>query len=141
MTDDAYKAHVFLREIRKLNILLEINELEQADWRNKAQGCGSFSADFKVQTSPRSDAMEKAVIHLVELEDEHEQLLGALYEKLETAIMLLDGLTTDEVSILRLYYFSKCTDERTGEIMHLTRSRITQLRHQALEKIGRVLKD
>lgn len=141
MTDDAYRAHVFLREIRSLNILLAINELEQEDMFNKAQGCGSFSTGLKVQTSPKGDAMELAIAKLIELETAHEQILGQLFELTGQAEEWLQELTTDERSILKLYYFQRCTDEKISEIIHLTRSRITQLRHQALGKIGQKLKD
>jgi len=141
MTDDAYRAHVFLREIRSLNILLAINELEQEDMFNKAQGCGSFSTGLKVQTSPKGDAMELAIAKLVELENEHERILGEIFAKMEYTDEMFEGLTMDESSILRLYYFQRCTDEKISDIIHLSRQRVNQLRHVALEKMGRRMKD
>lgn len=140
MTDDAYRVHKSLREIKNLKCLLEANELEQGYWRTKAESTGSVS-DVKVQSSPASDAMERAVLRLIELEAEHEQLLTELFDSIGGALMMLDGLSVDEVSILRLYYFCNSTDEEISGYIHLSRQRVNQLRHQALDKIGRAMKD
>lgn len=137
MTDEAYKAHVFLREIRKLSILMAISELEQKDWFNKAQGCGSYSSELKVQSSAKGDAMEAAIVKLVELEEEHERMLGDLLAKMQTALAMFEDLTADEISILKLYYFHRYTDESISGIIHLSRQRVNQIRHQALGSIGR----
>ena len=140
MTDDAYSVHKSLREIKNLKCLLEANELEQGYWRARAESTGGIS-EVKVQSSPSGDAMERSVIRLIELEAEHEQLLAELFDSIGSALMALDSLTVDEVSILRLYYFCNSTDEAVGSVIHLSRQRVNQLRHSALEKIARRLKD
>lgn len=140
MTDDAYSVHKSLREIKNLKCLLEANELEQGYWRAKAESTGGIS-EVKVQSSPSGDAMERSIIRLIELEEEQEELLAKLFDRIGSALMMLDSLTVDEVSILRLYYFCNSTDEEISGYIHLSRQRVNQLRHNALEKIARRLKD
>ena len=141
MTNDAYRAHRRFRSIRDLSIILEIKRLELKDMFNKAQGCGSFSSELKVQTSPRGDAMDLAVAKLIELEDDYQKVFMEYMGLKEAAMEMLEELTGDEEAIVKLYYFQNMTDERIAGVIHLSRSRITQLRHQALGKIGRRMKD
>ena len=140
MSDDAYNVHKSLREIKNLKCLLEANELEQSYWRARAESTGGIS-EVRVQTSPSGDMMERSVLRLIELEAEHEQLLTELFDSIGSALMMLDSLTVDEISILRLYYFCNSTDEEISSVIHLSRQRVNQLRHTALEKIARRLKD
>jgi DNA-directed RNA polymerase specialized sigma subunit len=138
MTDEAYKARCFFRELTTLDVKMRINRIEYEAVFNKAQGCGSIGSEVKVQTSNVSSAMELAVAEMVELNDEYNGLLVEYMERWKEARKLLDELTDERFqNVLRLRYFGGKKMAEIAEELIYDYDYVKKLHLMALEEVGK----
>lgn len=140
MTDEAFMARRFFREMLNLSAKLKINRLDYEDVFNKAQGCGSMGVGFKVQTSPTGDAMQVAVAEMAELDDEYNELFRDYMSHRQRAKQLINALPDQRLqSVLRLRY---CAEMRFKDIaveLHYEYEYIKKLHIKALTECGMIM--
>lgn len=138
MTDNAYKARCFFRELINLEVKMRINRIEYEAVFNKAQGCGSIGSEVKVQTSNVSSAMELAVAEMVELNDEYTELLLEYMARWKDARKLIDELEDNRFqNVLRLRYFGNKKMAEIAEELVYDYDYVKKLHLMALEEIGK----
>ena len=140
MTDEAYTARRFFREMLTLSTKLKINRLDYEDVFNKAQGCGSLNAGFKVQTSPTGDAMQVAVAEMAELDEEYQRLFHDYMNHRQKAKWLISSLTdTRYQSVLRLRYCADMILKDVAEELHYDYDYVKKLHVRALDECGKIM--
>jgi DNA-directed RNA polymerase specialized sigma subunit len=140
MTDEAYTARRFFKEMLNLSVKLKINRLDYEDVFNKAQGCGSLNAGFKVQTSPLGDAMQIAVAEMAELDDEYQKMFKDYMQHRQQAKWLIASIPDNRYqSVLRLRYCAEMRLHEVAEEMHYDYDYVKKLHVRALDECGRIM--
>lgn len=138
MTDNAYRARCFLREIITLDTKLKINLLEQEALFNKAQGCGSITIGERIQSTPLSDAMELAIIEMDELQDEYNRMMSEYLCRRKEAWRIIAELPEQKhQNILRMKYCGGYKLEDIAEKLNYSIDHIKRLHREALEEFGK----
>ncbi len=140
MTDEAFMARRFFREMLNLSVKLRINRLDYEDVFNKAQGCGSLNAGFKVQTSPQGDAMQVAVAEMAELDDEYQRLFQDYMLHRQKARGLISSINDTRLqNVLRLRYCAEMRLKDVADEMHYDYDYIKKLHVRALAECGKIM--
>lgn len=110
-------ARTYLEKVSKLNKLIENKLKEVEQWRAIAEGSSVISSGERVQTSISNHKLEDAVIHIVELENEANQMIDiyanmkqdiiSIIEKIDDAVLYdilhkryIQGIPMTEIAII-----------------------------------------
>lgn len=133
------KAKDFLKEIARIEKLIENKKEERERWRDIALNItGSYDGE-RVQSSGNQQKMATAVINSVDLEREIEADILRLYRKRQEIIGVLEELPLQDYELLYSIYVQKKSFVEVAEERGCTYSNITTNHGTALKKVQRII--
>ena len=113
------EAKEFLNQLEKIDLMIENKFIEIDQWRNIAEGLSSGGKTIKingvlhnmdkVQTSRKPDKMGDAVVKILEIIEEIEQLIDKLKETKKEVTSLIEQLDPVEYDFLHKVYVQHLT--------------------------------
>lgn len=133
------KAKDFLKEIARIEKLIENKKEERERWRDIALNItGSYDGE-RVQSSGNQQKMATAVINSVDLEREIEADILRLYRKRQEIIGVLEELPLQDYELLYSIYVQKKSFVEVAEERGCTYSNITTNHGTALKKVQKII--
>lgn len=133
------KAKDFLKEIARIEKLIENKKEERERWRDIALNItGNYDGE-RVQSSGNQQKMATAVINSVDLEREIEADILRLYRKRQEIIGVLEELPLQDYELLYSIYVQKKSFVEVAEERGCTYSNITTNHGTALKKVQKII--
>lgn len=134
------RAKDYLRQLKKLDRLIDNKIAEKSRWREIAQGVGSsFSVGDKVQTSGNQQKMADAVCHCITLEEEINAEIDKLIDKRREVVATIEELDVDEYELLHNIYVKCMNIQDAADAMDKSYSWATTIHGRALSHVGEIL--
>lgn len=129
------EAKKFLRQIEKLDRIIENKMIEKAQWESIAEGTTANSENERVQSSGSQQKMADAVNKYVDIERE----IAEAVEKRQDIIKTIERLSANEYDLLHKVYVQHCTIKETIRLMHKSKSAFDRLHRKALNNVQTIL--
>ena len=132
----------YLRQLGKLDKLIENKFAEKSRWRDIAIGGGSsFSMEDRVQTSGSKQKMADAVCRYITIEEEINQAIDFLVDKRKEVIASIELLGTMEYDLLHKVYVQYMTLQDAADAMCKSYSWATTVHGRALKHLDAILQE
>ena len=139
----------FLKQLKKLDKMIENKILEKAQWRSIAVGTTSSSQSVKingvlhnmekVQSSGNQQKMADAIDRYVDIESEINQCIDRLIDTKKDVINVIEQLNTTEYDLLHKVYVQYLTLEDVADAYDKTYSWATTVHGRALKHVQKIL--
>lgn len=130
----------YLRQLGKLDKLIENKLAEKRRWRDIAMGGGSsFSMEDRVQTSGNQQKMADAVCRYITIEEEINQTVDRLIDKRREVIETIEQLSTMEYDLLHKVYVQYMCLQEAADMMGKSYSWATTVHGRALKHLDAIL--
>lgn len=133
------KAKDFLKEIARIEKLIENKKEERARWKDIALHITGNYEGERVQATGNPQKMAVAVINSVDLQREIEGHIVSLYRKRQDIIAVLEQLPIQDYDLLYKIYVNKKTLNDMADERGCSYSNITTLHGTALKKVQRII--
>lgn len=143
------KAKEFLKQVLKLDKLIENKLIEREQWKSIAMGTTSGGADVmvngvahkmdRVQSSGNPQKMADAVARYVDLEAEIDAVIDELIDTKKDVIAVIERLAPIEYDILHKMYIQHNTLDETAELCNKSYSWAKTVHGIALKNVQRIL--
>ena len=143
------KAKEFLKQVLKLDKLIENKLIEREQWKSIAMGTTSGGADVivngvthkmdRVQSSGNPQKMADAVARYVDLEAEIDAVIDELVDTKKDVIAVIERLAPIEYDILHKMYIQHNTLDETAELCNKSYSWAKTVHGIALKNVQRIL--
>ena len=132
-------AKEFLRQIKKLDKMIENKLIEVQQWKSIANNTvGNMSAD-RVQTTPNHHKIADAIGMYIDLEREINQDIDKLVETKKEVISVIEQLNATEYDVLHKIYVQYLTFDEVALACHRTTSWATTVHGRALKHVQSIL--
>lgn len=108
------KAKDYLSQVRKIDKLIENKLIEKEQWFAIATGITSNSDGDRVQSSGNQQKMADAVVKIVELQYEINDLIDQYIDTKQGVIKTIEELPVDEYDVLHKMYIQGKTMKQTA---------------------------
>ena len=134
-------AKTYLRQLKKLDKLIENKLAEKRHWQDIALGGGSsFPSGDKVQTSGSQQKMADAVCKYINIEEEIDQCIDQLVDTRREVISTIENLNVDEYDLLHKIYVQYMTLNEAADAMDKrSYSWATTVHGRALQHVQKIL--
>lgn len=143
------KAKEFLKQVLKLDKLIENKLIEREQWKSIAMGTTSGSADVivngvahkmdRVQSSGNPQKMADAVARYVDLEAEIDAVIDELVDTKKDVIAVIERLAPIEYDILHKMYIQHIALDEVADVCNKSYSWVTTIHGRALKQVQRIL--
>ena len=143
------KAKDFLKQVLKLDMMIENKLIEREQWKSIAMGTTSNGADViingvahkmdRVQSSGSQQKMADAVARYVDLEAEINAIIDELIEAKKDVLSVIETLAPIEYDILHKVYVQHITLDDVADRLGKTYSWATTIHGRALKNVQNVL--
>ena len=135
------KAKDYLRQLQKLDKLIENKMAEKRRWQEIALGRGSsFSTDDRVQTSSSQQKMADAVCKYIGIEAEIDHYIDKLVDARREVIATIELLDVMEYDLLHKVYVQYMTLNEAAEAMdRRSYSWATTVHGRALQHVQKII--
>lgn len=132
------KAKEFLRQVKKLDCMIENKIAEKEHWKAIATGT-TMQLTERVQTSSSQQKMADAVTRYVSIEDEINECIDRLINAKREIISVIEKLDVTEYDLLHKVYVQGLTLYQVADIYDRTYSCITTIHGRALKNVRKLL--
>lgn len=133
------KAQEFLRQLRKLDRLIENKLIEREQWKTIALGTTSFSASERVQSSSSQQKMADAVGRYLDMEAEIDKTIDDLVDAKKDVISVIEQLDATQYDLLHKIYVQYITLNDVAILYDMSYSYVTTIHGRALKKVQGIL--
>lgn len=143
------KAKDFLKQVLKLDRLIENKLIEREQWKSIAMGTTSSGADVmvngvshkmdRVQSSGNPQKMADAIARYVDLEKEIDAVVDELIATKKDVIDVIEMLPPSEYDILHKIYIQHIPLDEVAEVYGKTYSWATTIHGRALKDVQKIL--
>jgi uncharacterized protein YukE len=133
------QAKTYLKQIKKLNTLIENKKIEIEQLQAAAEGASSSLFSERVQTSVNPDRMANAIGKYIELEKELEKRLQELISVRQEIISTIEQLDTVEYDTLHMIYVQNLTFYDVSAKYDKSYSWSTTIHGRALKSVQKIL--
>lgn len=135
------KAKDYLRQLQKLDKLIENKLAEKKHWQEIALGRGSsFSTDDRVQSSGSQQKMADAVCKYIGIEEEINKCIDRLADTRREIISTIEELDVMEYDLLHKVYVQYMTLNEAAEAMdRRSYSWATTVHGRALQHVQKII--
>lgn len=135
------RAKDYLRQLRKLDKLIENKLAEKQRWKEIAIGSGSSFSDMeRVQSSGNKQKMADAVCHYISIEDEIDQAIDRLIDKRREVLEIIEQLPVMEYDLLHKHYVQYMSLQEAADSMDKSYSWATTIHGRALNHVDEILR-
>lgn len=143
------KAKDFLKQVMKLDMMIENKLIEREQWKSIAMGTTSSGADVmvngvahkmdRVQSSGSQQKMADAVARYVDIEREIDAVVDELIETKKDVVAVIEMLAPIEYDILHKVYVQHITLDDVADRLGKTYSWATTIHGRALKNVQDIL--
>lgn len=133
------KAKQFLKQIEKLETMVENKLAEKEKWRSIAIGISSPTIGDKVQTTPNQSKMSDAVAKMISLEAEVSEYIDRLIDTTKEVIAVIEQLNPVEYDVLHKRYIQNKVFKEISASKGKSESWATTIHGRALKNVQRIL--
>ena len=132
-------AKQFLRQLKKLDKMIENKLAEKARWKAIATGTSAQIGGEKVQSSGSQQKMADAVCRYVDIEKEIDEQIDILIDTRQDVISVIEKLKTTEYDILHKMYVQYMSLYDVADIYNKSYSWATTVHGRALKNVQAIL--
>lgn len=132
-------AKQFLRQLKKLDKMIENKIAEKARWQAIAFGTSAKMDGEKVQSSGSQQKMADAVCRYVDIEKEIDEQIDQLIDTKQDVINVIEKLNTTEYDILHKMYVQYMSLYDVADIYNKSYSWATTVHGRALKNVQAIL--
>lgn len=132
-------AKQFLRQLKKLDKMIENKLAEKARWKAIATGTTAQMGGEKVQSSGSQQKMADAVCRYVDIEKEIDEQIDNLIDTRQDVISVIEKLNTTEYDILHKMYVQYMSLYDVADIYNKSYSWATTVHGRALKNVQAIL--
>ena len=133
------QAQEFLRQLKKLDIMIQNKLIEKEQWRTIATGTTAQIGGERVQTSSSQQKMADAVGKYVDMEKEIDRIIDTLVDTRQDVIKVIERLDLIEYDVLHKRYVQYLTFDEIADKCDKTYSHITTIHGRALKNVQKIL--
>lgn len=135
------RAKDYLRQLRKLDKLIENKLAEKQRWKEIAVGGGSTFSDMeRVQSSGNKQKMADAVCNYIGIEVEIDLAIDSLIDKRREVIEVIEQLDVMEYDLLHKLYVQYMSIQDAADAMDKSYSWATTIHGRALVHVDEILR-
>lgn len=132
-------ASVFLRQVKKIDKMIENKMIEKAQWQAIAMGVTSCSDGERVKSSGSQQKIANAVARYVDIEREIDQSIDKLRETKKDVTDVIEKLELTEYDVLHKIYVQHLTFVDVAVAYGKTYSWATTVHWRALKNVQKIL--
>ena len=133
------KAKEFLKQLKKLDKMIENKQIEKEQWKSIAEGTVSHSEGERVQSSGSQQKMADAVNRYVDIEKEIDSFIDRLIFTKKDVISVIEQLDATEYDFLHKVYVQYLTLYDVAEKYDKSYSWATTVHGRALNRVQTIL--
>ena len=135
------KAKDFLRQLKKLDKMIENKMIEKEQWKAIATGTTAQMGGERVQTSGSQQKMADAVGTYIDIEEDINRCIDKLIDAKQEVISVIEQLNATEYDILHKIYVQYITLDDVAEMYDKTYSWVTTVHGRALKRVNQILNE
>ena len=135
------RAKDFLKQLPKLNKMIENKMAEVKQWRDVALGITTNTEGERVQSSGSQQKMADAVDRCVDMELEIDTLVDRLVDLKREITQIIEQLNTAEYDVLHKLYIQGMTFDEVAQLKDKSKSWVTTVHGRALKNMDCLLKE
>lgn len=135
------RAKDFLKQLPKLNKMIENKMAEKEQWKSVALNTTSFNSSDRVQSTPNQQKMADAVVRCIDIEKEIDQCIDALVDTKRDVISVIEQLEATEYDVLHKVYVQNITLDIVADRYERSYSWATTIHGQALKNVQKILNE
>lgn len=135
------KAKDFLKQLKKLDKMIENKMIEFTQWRSIATGTTAQMGGERVQSSGSQQKMADAIDRYVDIENEIDKFIDKLIDKKKDVISVIEHLNATEYDILHKVYVQYFTLDEVADYYDKTYSWATTVHGRALKNVQKILNE
>lgn len=133
------KAKDFLKQLKKLDKMIENKQIEKEQWKSIAEGTVSHSEGERVQSSGSQQKMADAINRYVDIEKEIDSFIDRLIYTKKDVIYVIEQLDATDYDFLHKVYVQYLTLDDVADIYGRSHSWAITKHGRALQKVQRIL--
>ena len=135
------KAKEFLKQLKKLDRMIENKLIEKQQWKSIAEGTTANSEGERVQSSGSQQKMADAVNRYVDIEKEIDRFIDRLIDTKKDVISVIEQLDATEYDFLHKVYVQYLTLDDVADMYEKSHGWAITLHGRALQKVQKILDD
>ena len=135
------KAIDYLKQIEKLDTLIQNKLAEKARWKDVALGITTTTDGERVQSSGSQQKMADAINRCIDIEREIDLFVDTLVDLKKEIIRTIEQLNPTEYDVLHKRYIQNMTFDEIAETKRKSKSWATTVHGRALQSVQRILDD
>lgn len=129
----------YLRQLKKLDIMITNKLIEKRQWQSIATGSGSISNLERVQASANQQKMENAILNYIDIQTEIDNIINQLIYYKQEIITVIEKLNTTDYDILHKHYVQYLDLSEIATIYDKSYSWVTTKHGRALQKVQAII--
>lgn len=135
------KAKDFLKQIEKLDTIIQNKLIEKAQWKDIALGITANSEGERVQSSGRPSKMADAIDRCVDMEAEIDSLVDKFIDLKRDVTSIIEQLNATEYDVLHKLYIQRMTFDEVAAVKRRSKSWVTTVHGRALANAQNILNE
>lgn len=133
------KAKDYLKQVQKLDTIIQNKLIERAQWKAVALGVTSHSDGERVQSSGRPSKMADAVDRCVDMEAEIDSLVDKLIDLKRDVTSVIEQLNATEYDLLHKVYIQHLSFYEVAVAKDRTKDWVKTVHGRALQNVQRII--
>jgi DNA-directed RNA polymerase specialized sigma24 family protein len=134
-------ARDFLKQLKKLNKMIENKLNEKEQWKSMATGTTAQMGGERVQTSGSQQKMADAVARFVDIDKEIDECIDRLIDTKKDVIAVIEQLNASEYDLLHKIYVQFFTVQEVADLYDRSISWAKTIHKRGLKNVQRILDD
>lgn len=133
------KAKIFLRKLKRLDMLIKNKIVEKEQWRAMAFSTAAPVDGERVQASGDQQKMENAVANYIDLDKEIDEAIDRLVDARKEVISVIEQLPDLEYDVMHMIYVQYLGYEEVAEYYGKSYSWATSIHGRGLKHVQEIL--
>ena len=130
---------VFLRQLKKLDKMIENKLIEREQWKAIASGTAQQMGGERVQTSSNPQRMADAIARYIDMESEVDECIDRLVDTKKDVISVIEQLNATEYDLLHKVYVQYMSFDEVASLYDKSYSWVTTVNGRALRNVQKIL--
>lgn len=133
------RAKDFLRQVYKLDRMVENKLAEKRQWQEIAAGATPQTTGERVQSSGNPQRMADAISRYIDIEQEIDECIDRLVDTKREVIGVIEQLNATEYDVLHKMYIQGYTLQEVADMKGRSYSWMTSTHGRALQNVQRII--
>lgn len=133
------RAKDFLRQVYKLDRMVENKLAEKRQWQEIAAGATPQTAGERVQSSGNPQRMADAISRYIDIEQEIDECIDRLVDTKREVIGVIEQLNATEYDVLHKMYIQGYSLQEVADMKGRSYSWMTSTHGRALQNVQRII--